>query len=96
MTDDPNVPVGTDKCRCGWPKRGACEYCGETYPNTAREALRLVLLMAPHHQGDHSATGAEVAAFLGIDPPLTMPALGGIARKHGFNPAALWPWSTTA
>lgn len=63
---------------------------------TDREALRLVLVMAPNHQGGNSKTGADVAAFFGIDPPLTMAALGSVARKHGFNPATLWPWSTTA
>ncbi len=68
----------------------------QTPPATDREALRLILLMAPHFQGGNSKTGAEVAEYLGIDPPLTMTALGAVARKRGFDPAKLWPWSTTA
>ena len=57
-----------------------------------REALRLVLLMAPSFQGGHSKTGGEVADFLGIPFPVAMPALEKAARRHGFRPAELWPW----
>lgn len=60
---------------------------------TDREALRLILAMAPSFQGGHSKTGADVAAWLGIEPPLRMPALRALARTHGFDPLDLWPWS---
>lgn len=57
-----------------------------------REALRLVLAMAPSFQGGNSKTGDEVAAFLGIPFPVAMPALEKAARARGFKPAKLWPW----
>lgn len=57
-----------------------------------REALRLLLVMAPSFQGGHSHTGSEVASFLGIPFPLRMPALATAARARGFDPDELWPW----
>ncbi|CAH2601922.1 conserved protein of unknown function [Rhodovastum atsumiense] len=57
-----------------------------------REAMRLVLVMAPSFQGGHSKTGGEVSDFLGIPFPLCMGNLEKAARACGFDPAELWPW----
>lgn len=57
-----------------------------------REAVRLVLVMAPSFQGGHSKTGGEVADMLGIPFPLTLPNLAKKARALGFDPDNLWPW----
>lgn len=59
---------------------------------TDREALRLVLVMAPSFQGGHSKTGDDVCAFLGIEFPVRMPALAKAAQARGFDPGDLWPW----
>lgn len=60
--------------------------------STDREAIRLVLVMAPSFQGGHSKTGGEVADLLGIPFPLTMLNLSKAARARGFDPRQLWPW----
>lgn len=60
-----------------------------------REAVRLVLAMAPSFQGGHSKTGSEVADLLGVPFPLRVPDLEKKARALGFDPADLWPWRRT-
>jgi hypothetical protein len=56
-----------------------------------REAVRLVLVMAPSFQGGHSKTAVDVCRFLGIEFPVRMPKLAA-ARARGFDPDELWPW----
>lgn len=59
---------------------------------TERGYLRALLVAAPHHQGGHSATGAEIAKALGVPFPLAMPSLRAAAIDSGFHPYDLWPW----
>lgn len=56
-------------------------------------AMRETLFMvAPSHQGGHSATGAAIAECLGIPFPVAVPDLERKAEAEGFDPKELWPW----
>lgn len=56
-------------------------------------AMRETLFMvAPSHQGGHSATGAAIAECLGIPFPVAVPDLERTAAAEGFDPKELWPW----
>lgn len=57
-----------------------------------REAILLILRIASHHQGGHSAVGGEIADFLGISFPVRMSKLKQAAKDRGFDPNEVWPW----
>lgn len=53
---------------------------------------RLMITLATHAQGGHSATGAEIAELIGIPFPIRMEGLSEAARNHDLDPDELWPW----
>jgi hypothetical protein len=53
---------------------------------------KVLLLIAPSHQGGNSSTGQLIAEALTIPFPINMRNLTVVAKQMGHDPAVLWPW----